>query len=92
MSYIVKLTKKAKKSMNKLDKATKDRINKALINLIDYYDGKNVSEPDVKILKGKYFGLLRLRVGNYRIIFKLEENELIILILEIVARGSAYKK
>ena len=91
MSYIVKLTKKAKKTFDRLDKKTKDRINKSLYELIDFYEGKGASKPDLRLLKGKYSGLVRLRVGNYRIIFTLHEMSFVILVIEIVKHIDAYK-
>ena len=47
--------------------------------------------PDVKSLHGKYRGFFRLRVGSYRVIFRVEKEQLIILIVDVVPRGNAYK-
>ena len=38
-----------------------------------------------------YDNLYRLRVGDWRIIYSIEEDQLIILILEISPRGGAYR-
>ncbi|OAA19057.1 addiction module toxin RelE [Kosmotoga sp. DU53] len=93
MSYRIEFTTAAQKEYNKLDRTVQKRIDKAFLNLIDYYNGsKNVPRPDVKILTGKYYGLLRLRVGDYRIIFKLQNNTFVILVIHIIKRGDAYKK
>lgn len=91
MSYLVKLTKRAKKTLDKLDKETKNRINKSINDLVDYYEGKDAPKPDLKLLKGKYSGLFRLRVGNCRIIFTMHKTNFVILIIEIVDRKNAYK-
>lgn len=91
MKYEVQLTKSSKKKLDGLGLVVKKRINKALRNMIDYYDEKEVSKPDVKLLKGKYQGLLRLRVGDIRVIFKMESNKFIILIIDVVSRRDAYK-
>ncbi|SHF76970.1 mRNA interferase RelE/StbE [Caldanaerobius fijiensis DSM 17918] len=48
-------------------------------------------EGNVIPLKG-YKSLYRLRVGDYRIIFTIKENELLILVLSIGNRGDVYKK
>lgn len=92
MKYRVQLTKNAAKSIKKLGKDTKVRINKALRAMLDYYEGTESYEPDLKQLKGKYKGLLRLRVGDLRVIFKMDGINLIILVLEVVKRGDAYKE
>lgn len=92
MKYEIQLTKNAKKKIDRLGKTVKKRIDKAFRNMLDFYDDKEVPKPDVKLLKGKYQGLLRLRVGDIRIIFKMNGNELVILVIDIVSRGKAYKK
>ncbi|ERM93290.1 plasmid stabilization protein [Caldanaerobacter subterraneus subsp. yonseiensis KB-1] len=46
---------------------------------------------DVKFLKG-YSNLYRLKVGDCRIIFTIDENEELIRILVIGNRGDVYKK
>lgn len=91
MTYRVKLTKKASKYLNSLGPKYKERINKNLKNLIAYYEGKEVPVPDVRKLHGDYQGLLRLRIGDIRIIFKLEHNNFIIIVIDIAARGDVYK-
>ena len=86
--YRVTITKRAKKA---IDKNKQGRINKALRNMIMYYEGEKVLMPDIKALTGKYKGLLRLRVGNLRIIFKISPYVLLIEIIDVVMRGNAYK-
>jgi len=46
----------------------------------------------IKTLKGKLDGLFRLRVGEYRIIYKVLEERREVLILKIGHREDAYKK
>ena len=91
MKYKVQITKRAKKYLDRLGEKTKHKINKELRQLIEYYEGKNVPLPDVKMLKGDYHGLLRLRISDIRVIFKIEHQRFIILIIDIVPRGDAYK-
>lgn len=93
MSYRIEFTTAAQREYNKLDRTVQKRIDKAFLNLIGHYDvNKNVPRPDIKGLTGKYCGLLRLRVGDYRIIFKLQNNTFVILVIHIIKRGDAYKK
>ncbi len=63
MSYIVELTNTADKQLEKLDQKQQGRINNALLDLCEFYDGVSNKKPDIKPLTGKYDGLLRLRVG-----------------------------
>ena len=90
-SYEIALTNRAERIWKKLDERTKERIRDGLRRLVDYYNGKAEHLPDVKQLKGKYKGLFRLRVGDYRVIFDVIEERLIILIIEIVPRKNAYR-
>lgn len=92
MTYKVRLTKRAHKKLDRLGGEVRERINRALRRLADYYDGETVPPPDVKILKGKYQNLLRLRVGDLRVIFKIENDVFVIIVIDIVPRGDAYKE
>ncbi|HQC14929.1 type II toxin-antitoxin system RelE family toxin [Mesotoga prima] len=91
MSYRISFTRSSKRQHEKLDTAVKDRIDKSFRQLVDYYDGKARERPDVKSLSGKYNGLLRMRVGDYRIIFQIRGDEFVILVVQIVKRGDAYR-
>ena len=84
MSYRVSFTRASKRQHDKLDAAIKNRIDRSFRELVNYYDGKTHKKPDLRSLTGKYYGLLRLRVGDYRIIFKLRGDEFVILVVEIV--------
>ncbi len=82
MKYNIKYEKKALKYLKKLDKNTQLRIIKSINNL---------PLGDVKKLQGNTENY-RLRVGSYRIIFSKHDENLIILIIEIKARGEVYNK
>ena len=71
-----------------MDKPTKERIKKAIIGL-------TLSPPsgDIKAMQGYKDGRFRLRVCQYRIIYKYDTEGMveILLILDIGARGDIYK-
>ena len=46
---------------------------------------------NIKKLKGKYKDIYRFRIGNYRLFYKIEEQESIIFIIDIESRQDAYK-
>jgi len=91
MSYRISFTRSSKRQHEKLDTTVKNRIDKSFRQLVDYYGGKASKKPDVKSLSGKYYGLLRLRVGDYRIIFQVRGEEFVILVVQIIKRGDAYR-
>lgn len=75
-----KLSKKAVKVLELLDKKTQERIWEAI---------RKVPEGDIKRLVGDN-GAYRLRVGGWRILFSYPEENLI-LVEKIAPRGDAYK-
>ena len=91
MSWQIKISKRAKKHRNLYARDLKKRIDCAFLDLLNYYNGKEVPKPDVKILAGKYQGLLRLRVGEFRIIFTMDIRDSVIFVIDILPRGKAYK-
>jgi mRNA interferase RelE/StbE len=83
----IKYSEKAVKQLKKIHKG--DRKSAAMIlKTIETYAVKPSGRFDVKILKGKFGDLKRLRAGNYRVIFDDEKN--VILVYEIKHRQEAY--
>lgn len=86
--YQVKFSFSSIKTLKKLDKATSrlifNWIEKNLINCID-------PRQNGKPLKGNLKGLWRYRVGDYRIIAEIFDNELIIEVVEIGHRKEIYR-
>lgn len=73
----------AQKQQNKLDNSMKSKILKYIDqNLFDTDNPKKFG----KALRYNLKGFWRYRVENYRIIVKIEENELLILVVQIDKR------
>lgn len=81
--YQIVIKKKAKKFIDKLPQNEKKRIVAAIEKLPD--------GEDIKKLKG-YEDVLRLRVGEYRIIYTVDNGRLIITVIDAGNRGQIYKK
>ncbi len=86
MNYKIELSKRSIKYLNKLDQNTRRRIS---IHIELLSDNPRNSELDIKKLQGES-SLYRLRVGNYRILYTIEDNQLIIVVINIAPRGDAY--
>ncbi len=73
----------ALKQLEKLEKAVKERILKTLerIRIRPAYHVK-------KLVASPYF---RLRVGDYRVILDIKNDELIILVIEVGHRRNVYQ-
>ncbi|KAF1086385.1 Plasmid stabilization system protein [Sporotomaculum syntrophicum] len=85
MSYNVVIANSVQKVIKKMDKPTRERIIKRIKEL-----QKSPWAGDVKPLKGLP-GELRTRVGDWRIIYSIDSDQLIIIILKVSSRGDAYK-
>jgi mRNA interferase RelE/StbE len=81
----IKYHPKVKEDLKKLDRETKEKIKKAI-------EEKLTKAPEIfgERLKGTLKEFWKLRVGNYRVIFLLEEGT--VFVLGIWHRKEAYKK
>ena len=78
--------RKAEKILKRLDGDTLERIRRAIRSL-----ASNPRPGGMKKLAG-YDNLYRIRVGDWRVIYAIEEDRLIVLVLEISPRGGAYRE
>ncbi|MGL5592345.1 type II toxin-antitoxin system RelE family toxin [Cetobacterium sp.] len=86
-SYKVKYDKKALKFM-KENRLVGLKFYEAFTEISK--DTKIISLYDIKNLKGAK-DIKRLRIGSYRALFKIVNNELVILVIDIGSRGDIYK-
>ncbi len=85
MKYTIVIEKLAEKFIVKLPKPEKERVLKAINQLPE--------GNDIKELKGKgNKGLYRLRVGDYRIIYTIDNGKLIVHVIDAGNRGDIYKR
>lgn len=85
MKYELLLKWEVAKYLGSLDKPTRTRIKRALDSL-----SKSPPEDDIVPMKGME-DWLRLRVGSFRIIFRVDDKEHKIVIASIGPRGDIYK-
>jgi len=85
MSFNIQITKSAKKQLQHFPKADQQRIKPQIDGL-----GQTPKPVGCKKLKG-VDELYRIRSGDYRIIYQLKEEQLIILILRIGHRKDIYQ-
>jgi mRNA interferase RelE/StbE len=81
--YNIEFDKRAADFFKKLDKSLQERIGKK-IELLK--DNPHLGAP----LVGNFSGLWKLRIGDYRIIYKIKNEQLIILIFDIGHRKNIY--
>jgi mRNA interferase RelE/StbE len=85
--YEISMTRKAQKFY---EKASDDLVVK-LDDCIDNLSQNPYNGSDVKKLKGNYLGYWRYRIGNYRVIYLVEEEKKNITIFLIAHRKEAYR-
>ena len=84
MSYKVVIPKPVQKQLSDLPKNQRDRL------ITDIRLLAEVSRPSgVKKLKG-YENIYRIRVGDYRVIYEVKDQEMLVLIISSVHRRDAY--
>lgn len=88
MAWTVKLSDDAKRELGKLDKPIQKRIVLFLQDRIQSTDNPRTSG---KALQGNLAGLWRYRVGDYRLLCRIEDGELLVLVIEIGHRREVYR-
>jgi len=84
--YTIAYSKAAVKSLQRMPRNTAHLIREKLENVAaDPY----ADHPNAKKLQGREG--YRLRVGDWRVIYKIRDNQLIIVVLKIASRGEIYK-
>lgn len=84
--YSLRFDIDAEKVYKNADKNLVKRLNRCF----EYLREEPFNHPNIKPLKGNLLGLYRYRIGNWRIIYEVLEEEQVVNILQIVHRGSAY--
>ena len=87
MAWIVKFKESAKKELSKLDKPIAKKLIIFLQQLSDCDDPRHKG----KQLKGKLKEFWRYRVSDYRIIAKITDEEITILVLKVAHRKDVYE-
>lgn len=84
MSWSVRIKQSALKELSHIEKADRQRIATAIDDLAaNPYKGS--------ALKGELTGLRRIRIGSYRVIYEIRENELVILVVAVGHRRNIYR-
>ena len=89
MRYRVETTTRFDKEFRKLDRYTQKMLKSWIVkNLVDCEDPRSHG----KSLTANRSGQWRYRIGDYRLICEIQDNELVILALTIGHRRDVYEK
>lgn len=84
--YKIAYTKEAQKSLLKMPQNTARLIREKLdVVAVDPY----ATHPNAKKLQGREG--YRLRVGDWRVVYRIENEQLIIIVLKVASRREVYK-
>ena len=93
--YSIAFTNPAKKDLKKIDKAQLTFIKKSLIEFVsnfdDIYEQVLMQKGKIKKLQEQKEILYRLKLRSYRVVYKKQNEELIILVVHVSTREGAYK-
>jgi len=84
--YQLFFTRQALKTLRKLPRNTADRIREKLAFL-----AKAPYAPNANVTRLQNRDGYRLRVGDWRVIYEIEAEQLRILVLKIAPRGEVYR-
>ena len=84
MAYNITFKKSVAKDLKKIDRSEADRILKKIASEL------SKQADELPELKGQFAGLKKHRIGNYRVIFAIIDDS--ILILRIQHRKDVYRK
>ena len=84
MTFSLRIKASAAKELARIDKPQRMRIIEAIDRLPDNPRGG-------KVLKGELSGLRRMRVGDYRVVYEIHEQQVLILVVRVAHRRDVYR-
>lgn len=84
MTYSVSIKQSAAKALEKV--AQEDRL-----RIISAIDQLKTNPAAGGVLKGEFSGLRRIRIGNYRVVYEVQDQKLVVLVVRIGHRRNVYR-
>ncbi|WP_408910992.1 type II toxin-antitoxin system RelE family toxin [Corynebacterium gottingense] len=86
VAWEINFTPRAAKAFRKLDKAAQRRVSSTLREIAELEDPRSRGKP----LVANRVGLWRWRVGNFRVIADIHDQQVIIVVIDVGHRSSIY--
>ena len=83
--YTVEFERSAKKELDRLDGPVRARVLRKIAALVD-----DPRPPGVTRLVGAD-DLWRIRIGDYRVIYTIEDDRLVVVVVWVASRGKVYR-
>jgi len=85
VNYRIELRPAAVRALKKIDRQDRDRVRGAIALL-----GEDPRPPGARALRGR--SGLRVRVGNYRIIYTVHDDVLLVVVVTLGHRSDVYER
>ena len=85
MRYVIRIKESAARELQRIERSGRERLIAAIDRLAENPFAGSA-------LKGELRGLRRIRVGDYRLIYKVGEQDLVVLVLRADHRREAYRR
>jgi mRNA interferase RelE/StbE len=85
MAYQIKLKPSAVKSLARIPQPHRGRIARRIDHLAEDPRPRGVKKLDDKS------SLYRIRVGDYRVVYQIQDDVLLVLVVRIAGRGDVYR-
>lgn len=87
MPYEIEWSGPALRELRKLDRQIARRVVRAVTGL-----ALDPRPPGVRALAGEPHGTMRLRVGDYRVVYRIGDGRVQILVVRVAHRGEVYRR
>lgn len=84
MPYSVRIKQSAAKTLEKIAWEDRQRIIAGIEQL-------KINPSAGSVLKGEFSGLRRLRIGAYRVVYEVQNQQLVVLVIRIGHRREVYR-
>ncbi len=85
MPYAIRIKESAARELQRIERSDRERLIAAIDRLAENPFAGSA-------LKGELRGLRRIRVGDYRLIYEVREQDLVVLVLRAAHRREAYSR
>lgn len=85
--YSVVLSRESDRFFQRGDKITARKLSRCFQTL----EGNPRGGNNVKALKGKLAGAYRYRIGDFRVVYTIDDAHSIVFVIMIASRGSVYE-
>ena len=86
MSYAIQITPSAERAMNRLPKADRARVDRRIADLAN-----NPRSHGAVPLRGGGHGFWRIRLGDWRVVYKIHDDVLVVLVINVAHRREVYR-